>query len=62
MAKWVLCSERLPPDSRAVPIMTNLGDLLGGWWSKDAREWVLYGDTDNQQAVAWLDGVPEFKG
>ena len=62
MAKWVLCSERLPEGGLDVPVMVRWerGTMLMAASCVNGA-WEVYGD-DDSEPVAWLDEVPEFEG
>lgn len=63
MAKWVLCIERLPDRTKDYPVVVEEESRLDLWSGGFCRgKWDVYGYIGAPKVVAWLDGVPEFKG
>ena len=63
MAKWVLCSERLPEGGLDVLLILRGNFIRAGYWLDDVPAWRVAGEFVEEAAVvAWLDEVPEFKG
>jgi hypothetical protein len=67
MAKWVLCSERLPAATNEdLPVIVDNGKRtvasLTQRLGQEAKWWIYDPYYLGHSIIAWLEGVPEFRG